>query len=795
MTRSLAALALAVLPLTPAAAADPLERGQPVALDRVIPANERGVMCLARVGNAVYGGTTGRAAHLFRHDPATGETRSLLRLDGGVGFAHQLLALPDGSLVGGTRADPTGVAARTDPKAVGRLYRFTISGDAAKATDLGTPVAGQGVHALAFDPATHTVVGLTWPDGHLFTLDKAGAIKDHGAVAGFRTFETPRHAGLLNKGSDEKTEYTRQVSQAIVVRRSAAYTGGADGFLHKLDLATGKVEKLTLRLPAVRGRETRASIDAVVPVGDAFVGGTSDGYLFELRLGEKPAIRSLGRPLAQGGIQGLVALDGVVHGIGGEASGVPRSFTLRPDPFSLEPGMLVSAAGGGACLDGFGAMLALGDGTILAGERDRIARLVRFGVPTPKQPAAKRVPVKLDPAAVGKLPPLDFRATFAPPGTTTDGSGYTAIEVGPDGKVYAGAARYGGYASLLRFDPKAVPAIMEKVIDLRELTGEDRSGINTQGKIHAKILVGADGRIWFATKQAHEVFDTRPEYGEDRDGFPGGHLCYLDPKTGVSRSLGIPMKQEGLMGGAVDDARGRLYFRSEPKNHFLVIDPKANRVRDRGNVGAMGRYMAIDPAGAVYTVGRGPYLCRYDPATDYVEDLRVEVDGEGGYAAPYVIATGPNGKVYGVAPGHPFVMEFDTERVKPGAFPTIAVRNVAPSTPPGLPPDDIHSAVFGKDGRLYYPLNTTDPGDGKGRRKTLLIIMRFDPATRKTEAVGVPRVVDFDEEKVKHAYIRGDTFEFRHTQGAAVGADGSLYVLGIYPQMHVACFPQLTAKK
>ena len=38
--------------------------------------------------------------------------------------------------------------------------------------------------------------------------------------------------------------------------------------------------------------------------------------------------------------------------------------------------------------------------------------------------------------------PLDFHVVFAPAGTTTDGSGYTAIEVGKDNKVYVGAARY-----------------------------------------------------------------------------------------------------------------------------------------------------------------------------------------------------------------------------------------------------------------------------------------------------------------------------------------------------------------
>ena len=82
-----------------------------------------------------------------------------------------------------------------------------------------------------------------------------------------------------------------------------------------------------------------------------------------------------------------------------------------------------------------------------------------------------------------------------PAGTTTDGSGYTAIEVGKDNRVYVGAARYGGSAWLLRFDPTAKPIFMDKVVSMRELTGERGQGINAQGKIHAKILVASDGKI------------------------------------------------------------------------------------------------------------------------------------------------------------------------------------------------------------------------------------------------------------------------------------------------------------
>src|SRR5438105_4147536 len=122
-------LALAILVVRaqapPTPPDSPFDRGEAIELDRVIPANERGILCLAE-GNRgqIYGGTTGRAAHLFVYDPEKRAVRSLARLEGGIGFAYGLAALPDDSLICGTQADPTGTAYLTEPGAVGHLYRF-----------------------------------------------------------------------------------------------------------------------------------------------------------------------------------------------------------------------------------------------------------------------------------------------------------------------------------------------------------------------------------------------------------------------------------------------------------------------------------------------------------------------------------------------------------------------------------------------------------------------------------------------------------------------------------------------
>jgi hypothetical protein len=199
MTR-LVSTTFLLLALAGAAAGQTVElfaRGEGFELD-TIPANERGIVALARDEKGrIYGGTAGRAAHLFVFDPAAGAVRSLARLEGGIGLSSGLVQLADGSFLAGTQADPTGTALSSDPSAVGRLYRFVVSANGpARWEDLGVPVAGQGIHALAYLEAAGVVVGNTWPDGHFFSYNlKTRTFRDHGAIAGHRTFETPRRPG------------------------------------------------------------------------------------------------------------------------------------------------------------------------------------------------------------------------------------------------------------------------------------------------------------------------------------------------------------------------------------------------------------------------------------------------------------------------------------------------------------------------------------------------------------------------------------------------------------------------
>ncbi|MCM8759468.1 MAG: hypothetical protein NC906_06830 [Candidatus Omnitrophica bacterium] len=116
------------------------------------------------------------------------------------------------------------------------------------------------------------------------------------------------------------------------------YTAGKDGFLFKFDPKTCKIEKMKIQLPAVKGREAWASLDAATLADDGTIYlGTFDGYIVQFNP-ETQTIVNLGKPLRQQRIQSLVFYKGVVFGIGGEPDGLPRWFVYDPKTRSFELG-------------------------------------------------------------------------------------------------------------------------------------------------------------------------------------------------------------------------------------------------------------------------------------------------------------------------------------------------------------------------------------------------------------------------------------------------------------------------
>jgi hypothetical protein len=379
-------------------------------------------------------------------------------------------------------------------------------------------------------------------------------------------------------------------------------------------------------------------------------------------------------------------------------------------------------------------------------------------------------------AVAGPAAALDGALHLAPPETANHGSGYTAIAAHPNGKVYVGAAFYGGSASVLELDPAGKR--WKILCDSHQVTRETGTGLNSQSKFHAKIQIDADGLVWAATKQGNEIFDLRPEYGEDPRGYPGGHLFSCEPRSGQVIDHGILMKQEGLMGGAINPQRRRLYYWSDPKQHFLVYDIAANRVTDKGSMGGSPRYTPIDARGRVFGSAwpeRPGALWMYDPETDKLTELAVRLEGPGPCEDPYVLVTGADGnRLFGCALQGKRILEYDLTGIRlerpgqetvPGVCGTIRAFDRGETPAPGGARDQ-HAGALGADG-CFYVLNAQR-------------VVRYDPRANKIEDLGPITTGGAPLAKASTP------------QGAAVGRDGTLYAMYIYP-LSVVEFDRLTA--
>lgn len=361
--------------------------------------------------------------------------------------------------------------------------------------------------------------------------------------------------------------------------------------------------------------------------------------------------------------------------------------------------------------------------------------------------------------AVGALaepPPLDEQRTIEGMGYPIpephSQSGYTALTAADDGWVYVGTAYYGDSARVVRFnaDSKA----WEEIVDAHAVSRYDiKGGLNAQGKFHAEIVIGDDGVVWLATKHGHEEFINRPEYGETPEGYPGGHLYAFDPATGEVRDHGILKHQEGLMGGDIDNERRRLYYWSDPKQHFLVYDIDQNEVHDLGALRARPRYTAIDPQGRVFGPTRGDragHVYMYDPDDHRVYDLRVELEGPGQWSPPYVFTLSADGDtIYGARHPQGYISELDLTSIEmrddlDTAHGTITARHTARAHP-----GNKRSGVLGADGNFYFA------NDGH--------VFRYDPDTREAEDLGQVTLANHED------------WRPHHSQGAAAAPDGTLY--------------------
>ncbi len=356
----------------------------------VIPEDEKGITALVVAHDGtIYGGTTGFQAHLFVLKPAGALVRPLGKVPGAQSIHHSLAALEDGMVYFGTslwnrgRLDlrgkdipglykdfPGGHIYRFDPKEEEksriRTHWAEPARDCPGLTDLGMPVAGDGIHAMVGKGGV--LYGVSFPTGVFFAFDIAKRIVTFRQnICGEPLAENP----------------LRSVPRDLAIDQDGNVWGTGDyGKFFNYSPAAQKLSLLDIALPCLPGREFMNVVDSFAPGRDGKIyGGDSDGYLFCLDP-KTASVRNLGKPLWEKRIRGLaVGMDGNVYGVGGEELGIARLFVYRPAANAFEILGLIEADHPpyyNWLANEFDAMVAGQDGTIYIGENSRRAHLFIF---------------------------------------------------------------------------------------------------------------------------------------------------------------------------------------------------------------------------------------------------------------------------------------------------------------------------------------------------------------------------------------------------------------------------------
>jgi hypothetical protein len=288
-------------------------------------------------------------------------------------------------------------------------------------------------------------------------------------------------------------------------------------------------------------------------------------------------------------------------------------------------------------------------------------------VVTDSSDAFVKVPegVKLrDGVTVAKAAPtIDFAYL---PGQTYAGKPWSAWgeSTFADGKYYASVGDHlapAGTARVYEYDPDAKS--FRQLVDVKKLLNLP-DGHYVPGKIHTRLVMGGDGRLYFGTHRGSTRVTT------DQYHFQGDWIVRVDPKTARAEVLARgPVPKHCIPTGTLDPDRLIFYGGTSPGEgkdegdgvHFFAYDVRKRRVLCDVPDGPKRAMILANSTGRVYyTKASSDELVRYDPAKG---GDPVPIPGKIGIRA----ASGEtrDGVVYTVSTGaEPVLYAFDTKTEK-----------------------------------------------------------------------------------------------------------------------------------
>jgi hypothetical protein len=361
------------------------------------------------------------------------------------------------------------------------------------------------------------------------------------------------------------------------------------------------------------------------------------------------------------------------------------------------------------------------------------------------------------------------------PETTSEESGYFSLCEGRDGKIYAGAAKYGENAFLIEFDPKT--AEQRVVLDVNKVCGLSAKGYAAQAKLHTRNFVGPSGKIYLGSKQGYRKKGDVSEY-------PGGYALVYDPSTGKSENLGMPYPGQGVIDTVADESRGLLYVVTCEDQHWMLGDLRTLKYRELGPMLTPYAMTLVDPQGRAHAITKDFKLATYDPAIDKVSVQEILVDGElwsrpNGNAIPTWQIAADGRTAYAILMNDARLLRIDLPTGKAIRLGTMVA---------GEHPDSRCGLTIAPDGRVWAAVRVDNKtGFGSGY---LHHLARYDPRSGAIDDLGViavknPDYYDFAAKKPwSHGFHRlpDGTLTILHVHMALIVArDGTTYVTSIYP--------------
>jgi hypothetical protein len=267
----------------------------------------------------------------------------------------------------------------------GRLILVRVANGKLTVEDLGAPVPGQGIFAVAADVKRGAVYGLCHPSGRFFVHDP-----EMRKTEVFDDAAPPRTGMRLVREYSLKPE--DYLSRRLAVDRAGRVYGSRPvNQLFRFEPGSKKIEVLPGQLPEVWGRNALGRVDAwaVAPDGSLYGGNAGDGQLFRVDP-DTGSVVNLGKAAMMPRLKGL-AFDhkGRLWGVTGASPGYAHLFRYEPDGRGFtdfgNPRFIMKAPGieQGIAWRGFqiASVAASEDGRhIVLGEEEALSQIMVFPV-------------------------------------------------------------------------------------------------------------------------------------------------------------------------------------------------------------------------------------------------------------------------------------------------------------------------------------------------------------------------------------------------------------------------------